>query len=136
MKRLVVLTVAILLSACGGPIPQSTPAMPQQGTAVNGVAQPDGRCNYLQMQPTTATIKTKQQVGILPILRYKVAGQPCESLRLHATWTKTGGRTRVANKGRIMLFLATKPGTYMVTATVDYDGKSYSGQSTITVTNS
>ncbi len=106
--------------------------MPQQGASANSVARPDGPCNFVKMEPPRKHIQSHQITGIWEYLRWRTSGA-CESLKIPATWSSTGGQTKVKNNGRAILFHAAKPGTYVVTATVYYNSNYYSGQSTITV---
>lgn len=135
MNRPVVLAVALLAAACSGPASQSTNPATIQSTAVaNGRATPDGPCDYVKMEQPQYHIMTDQRVGIWEYLRWRSSGV-CQSLKTPATWTTTGGRLHVKNNQRSALFIASKPGTYTVTATVQYNNNTYTGQSTITVSN-
>lgn len=100
----------------------------------NGRATPDGPCNFVKMEQSQYHVMPSQRVGIWEYLRWRMSGS-CQSLKIPATWTTTGGRLHVKNNARSALFIASNPGTYTVTATVNYNNNVYTGQATVNVGN-
>ena len=131
-RKTAILLIAGLTAACSGPASQSVnPATFQSAAAPDHRVKPDA-CGFVKMEQTQNRIQPQQKIGIWEYLRWPMNGV-CQSLKLPASWSTTGGRLIVKPSEQTARFAATRPGTYYISATVNYNGNDYTGQASVTV---